>query len=212
MKWGSQRTEDSSVFCLFRGLTQTAHVCVHTHVQLFVTAWTVAHQARILEWVAISLSSACMLSRFSCVWLCGTLWTAAHQALLSTGFSMQECWSGLPFHSPSYNSCGTGAGGRSPWARQCCNLNWPLDRARAVFTTPIITATEVESLLRSPSEATKRTSYQNTCVLARLSASGQERRWWYLLSPSYYTRCFHMTLMKSPPSSPGKQWFLLLIL
>ena len=43
---------------------------------------------------------ACMLSRFSCVWLCATLWTAAHQAPLSTGFSRQEHWSGLPFPSP----------------------------------------------------------------------------------------------------------------
>ena len=32
--------------------------------------------------------------------LCETLWTAAHQAPLSTGFSKQEYWSGLPFPSP----------------------------------------------------------------------------------------------------------------
>ena len=44
---------------------------------------------------------ACMLSRFSRVWLSETLWTAAHQAPLSTGFSRQEYWSGLPFPSPS---------------------------------------------------------------------------------------------------------------
>ena len=37
----------------------------------------------------------CMLSRFSHVWLFATLWTAAHQAPLSTGFSRQEYWSGL---------------------------------------------------------------------------------------------------------------------
>ena len=43
---------------------------------------------------------ACMLSCFSCVWVCATLWTAAHQAPLSTGFSRQEYWSGLPFLSP----------------------------------------------------------------------------------------------------------------
>ena len=43
---------------------------------------------------------ACMLSRFSHVRLCATLWTAAHQAPLSTGFSRQEYWSGLPFPSP----------------------------------------------------------------------------------------------------------------
>ena len=30
----------------------------------------------------------------------GTLWTVAHQAPLSMGFSKQEYWSGLPFPSP----------------------------------------------------------------------------------------------------------------
>ena len=34
------------------------------------------------------------------VQLCATLWTAAHQALLSRKFSRQEYWSGLPFPSP----------------------------------------------------------------------------------------------------------------
>ena len=48
-----------------------------------------------------SPTHACMLSRFSHVRLCATLWTAAHQAPLSTGFSRQEYWSGLPFLSPS---------------------------------------------------------------------------------------------------------------
>ena len=38
---------------------------------------------------------ACMLSHFSCVQLFETLWTVAHQALLSKGFSRQEYWSGL---------------------------------------------------------------------------------------------------------------------
>ena len=32
--------------------------------------------------------------------LFATLWTVAHQALLSMGFSRQEYWSGLPFPSP----------------------------------------------------------------------------------------------------------------
>ena len=31
-----------------------------------------------------------------------TLWTVAHQAPLSMGFSRQEYWSGLPFPSPGY--------------------------------------------------------------------------------------------------------------
>ena len=41
-----------------------------------------------------------MLSRFSCVQLCVTPETAAHQAPSSLGFSRQEHWSGLPFPSP----------------------------------------------------------------------------------------------------------------
>ena len=41
-----------------------------------------------------------MLSCFSRVQLCATSWTAARQAPLSTGFSRQEYWSGLPFPSP----------------------------------------------------------------------------------------------------------------
>ena len=36
----------------------------------------------------------------SCVQLFATLWTVAYQASLSTGFSRQEYWSGLPFPSP----------------------------------------------------------------------------------------------------------------
>ena len=41
-----------------------------------------------------------LLSHFSCVWLCATGWTAAHQDPLSLGFSRQEYWSGWPFPSP----------------------------------------------------------------------------------------------------------------
>ena len=40
-----------------------------------------------------------LLSHFSHVQLCETLRTAAQQASLSTGFSRQEYWSGLPFPS-----------------------------------------------------------------------------------------------------------------
>ena len=46
----------------------------------------------------IKIMHACMLSHFSHVQLCATPWTAAHQAPLSTGFSRQEYWSGLPLN------------------------------------------------------------------------------------------------------------------
>ena len=41
-----------------------------------------------------------MLSHFSRVRLFATLWTVAHQAPLSMGFSRQEYWIGLPYPPP----------------------------------------------------------------------------------------------------------------
>ena len=56
-------------------------------------------QARTLEWVAISFSSAwkwkVKVKLLSSVWLLATPWTAAHQAPPSMGFSRWEYWSGL---------------------------------------------------------------------------------------------------------------------
>ena len=43
---------------------------------------------------------ACVLSCFSCIWLCATLWTVSYQAPLSMGFSRQEYWTGLPCPPP----------------------------------------------------------------------------------------------------------------
>ena len=61
-------------------------------------------QARTLEWVAISFSSAwkwkVKVKLLSCVWLLATPWTAAYQAPPSMGFSRQEYWSGVPLPSP----------------------------------------------------------------------------------------------------------------
>ena len=63
-------------------------------------------QARTLEWVAISFSSAwkwkVKVKLLSCVRLLVTPWTAAYQASLSMsmGFSRQEYWSGVPLPSP----------------------------------------------------------------------------------------------------------------
>ena len=61
-------------------------------------------QARTLEWVAISFSSAwrwkVKVKSLSRVWLFTTPWTTAYQAPLSMGFSRQEYWSGVPLPSP----------------------------------------------------------------------------------------------------------------
>ena len=44
----------------------------------------------------------CMLSHLSSVQLFAILWTVAHQAPLSMGFSRQDYWSGLPCPPPGY--------------------------------------------------------------------------------------------------------------
>ena len=56
------------------------------------------HCRRVLGAGSALLSYLCgrMLGCFSRVQLFMTLWTIAHQALLSVGFSRQEHWSGLP--------------------------------------------------------------------------------------------------------------------
>ena len=43
---------------------------------------------------------ACVLTRFSCVQLFGTLWLIALHAPLSVGFSMQQYWGALPCPPP----------------------------------------------------------------------------------------------------------------
>ena len=62
-------------------------------------------QARTLEWVAISFSSAwkweVKLKSLSRVRLSVTPWTAAYQAPPSMGFSRQEYWTGVPLPSPT---------------------------------------------------------------------------------------------------------------
>ena len=62
-----------------------------------------------------------MLSHFSCVRLFAILWTVAHQAPLSKGFSRQEYWSGLLCPSPCLSHEGSLNGvkcrrpGLDPW-------------------------------------------------------------------------------------------------
>ena len=63
-----------------------------------------AHWASVTYYLPSCLLLLLLLSRFSCVRLCVTPWTAAHQAPPSLGFSRQEHWSGLPFPSPMHES------------------------------------------------------------------------------------------------------------
>ena len=58
-------------------------------------------QARILEWVAISFSNACMHAKSlqSCLALCDPM-DSSPAGASTTRLSRQEYWSGLPFPSP----------------------------------------------------------------------------------------------------------------
>ena len=62
-------------------------------------------QARTLEWLAISFSSAwkwkVKVKLLSRVWFLVTPWTVAYQAPPSMGFARQGYWSGVPSPSPS---------------------------------------------------------------------------------------------------------------
>ena len=88
-------------------------------------------QARTLEWVAISFSSAwkwkVKVKSLSRVRLLVAPWTAAFQAPPSMGFSRQEYWSGVPLPSPvslAYQSlyyCGLG---RHWWPYYLPVLSW----------------------------------------------------------------------------------------
>ena len=61
----------------------------------FLIVWATWEALVVYPWMC-----ECVLSCFSRVWLFVTLWTVAHQAPLSMGFSRQEYWSGLPCPPP----------------------------------------------------------------------------------------------------------------
>ena len=101
----------SFLFCLFSLLAAAAK-----SLQSCPTLWDLKDrsppgspvpgilQARTLEWVAMSFSSAwkwkVKVKSLSHVWLFATTWTAAYQAPPFMGFSRQEYWSGVPLPVP----------------------------------------------------------------------------------------------------------------
>ena len=103
----------SFLFCLFSLLAAAAAA---KSLQSCPTLWDLIDrsppgspvpgilQARTLEWVAMSFSSAwkwkVKVKSLSHVWLFATPWTAAYQAPPFMGFSRQEYWSGVPLPVP----------------------------------------------------------------------------------------------------------------
>ena len=81
---------------MYVGTSSCVCVNLHMYVQVDIFNYTVS-------------SSLVTASHLTLV----TPWTVAHQALLSMGFSRQECWSGFPFPSP-VDLPNPGIGPRSP--------------------------------------------------------------------------------------------------
>ena len=82
----------------------------------------------------ISCMSSCqdhVLGCFSYVWLFAMLWTIAHQAPLSMGFSRNEYWNGLPFPSP-----GPRPYGHSNQRSGCSHQSRGLDQSKCIPTQP----------------------------------------------------------------------------
>ena len=86
-------------------------------------------QARTLEWVAISFSSAwkwkVKVKSLSCVQLSATPWTTAYQAPPSMGFSRQEYRSGVPLPSPVLEDTDTEIESELVWLNQVGSLKSP---------------------------------------------------------------------------------------
>ena len=117
-KWGGNRHElhKNNSFMLLMGSIRVPAAAAAKSLQSCLTLWDPIDgsppgspvpgilQARALEWVAISFSSAekwkVKVKSLSCVRLLVTPWTVAHQGPPSMGFSRQEYWSGVPLPSP----------------------------------------------------------------------------------------------------------------
>ena len=84
------------------------HTHIHTHAQTHNLSLQMTSAKELLSSITLVQPavwiSLLLLSHFSCVRLCATPETAAHQAPPSLGFSRQEHWSGLPFPSPMHES------------------------------------------------------------------------------------------------------------
>ena len=88
-----------SFFCLFVLVRNVKTVFNKSdnngHSCLIPDFWGSAFSFSLLSMILVMGLSCAMLSCFSCVWLCATLWIVACQAPLPMGFSKQEYWSGL---------------------------------------------------------------------------------------------------------------------
>ena len=82
-----------------KGLSQFSMLC-HSIPEFSWDRYQTTYPRKVVGVPTPQGMHACMLSCFSPVWLFVTLWAIACQACLSTEFSKQEYWSGLPCLPP----------------------------------------------------------------------------------------------------------------
>ena len=86
--------------------TTVPHLCFIRHFCILLSSsfcWLIWLR-KLKKLLLLFLWNVCMLSSFSHAWLCATPWSVACQAPLSTGFSRQGYWGGLPCPPPGYLS------------------------------------------------------------------------------------------------------------
>ena len=94
-----------AIYGCFCAVITGLRICDHfewmASSDLLYSTWNSA-QCYVAGWMGGKYGEgcACVLSCFSRVLFCMTLWTVVSQAPLSMGFSRKEYWSGLPCPSP----------------------------------------------------------------------------------------------------------------
>ena len=123
-----------------------------------------------------------MLSHFSRVCLFATLWTIAHQAPLSVGFSRQEYWSGLPcllpgdLPDPGDQTCSSCIGRWVPYHQ--CHLKPNLPPLRGVQSSRnfSILSLYIDHIptFKSPDKWSEKNQNWHGPVMVHLSKMGEE--------------------------------------
>ena len=127
-----------------------------------------------------------LLSRFSCVRLFATSWTAAYQAPPSMGFSRQEYWSGVPLPSP--NAAPTEPKFSKPGLSNTWTMNFQM------FKLVLEKAEEPEIKLPTSARSSKKQeSSRKTSISVLLTMPKHLTVWIIINCVKFWKRCEYQT-------------------